>query len=433
MAGDGFRHQPPNARSGQAVRAGQQRSVALQEYVDPRPCAVDVRPQPPALDRLAQGQVQQKPGARRSQRRRAQRRARLRRNGGVGRAAQAVRRRCNRGRARFLPHRHWRGVAGPRAGRRGQIGQPADVLWFVPDHPGIPDPPRACPAQGVRRHHFSGRGRDRGDLLGNWRQLCRSAWRDFVQRPRHRAQGRGDGPRDHHRTAACDRQLTARRAIDRAADQDGTERLVPSRLRPQRRRAAGCAGDALTERLLRGGHRGVPHRGPVHDAGHGPDRRLYRQRRRAVARPRHGGVCALPGQVPHRCPDVRAHQPLRPRPRNPEPHLDQAWHPRPDPSHRRHRKGREDWQHQLRSRQPPGNDRHPADQGGERRAGNPLPDGRSGSRARASGGRRLGLDLRPDPQGGPARAGEGGRRRPYPHPPYLAAADEPRRLAARVR
>ena len=52
----------------------------------------------------------------------------------------------------------------------------------------------------------------------------------------------------------------------------------------------------------------------------------------------------------------------------------------------------------------------------------PLADGRSGTRARAAGDRRLGVDLRPDPQGGPARAGARPRRRAYPPAPHLAAA-----------
>ena len=67
-------------------------------------------------------------------------------------------------------------------------------------------------------------------------------------RPRHRAQGRGARPRDHHRAAARDRQLAARRAVDRAADQDRAERPVPGGLRPQRRRPARGAGVALADR-----------------------------------------------------------------------------------------------------------------------------------------------------------------------------------------
>ena len=48
------------------------------------------------------------------------------------------------------------------------------------------------------------------------------------------------------------------------------------------------AGDRrpLARRRLRLRDRGVPHRDPLHDAGHAAHRRLYRQRRRAVARAR---------------------------------------------------------------------------------------------------------------------------------------------------
>ena len=76
----------------------------------------------------------------------------------------------------------------------------------------------------------------------------------------------------------------------------------------------------------------------IHDAGHGSDRRLYRQRRRAVARARHGVVRAVPGDVPHRRCTAAGHvNPYAARPRHARAHLDQAQHPRPDPPDRRHR------------------------------------------------------------------------------------------------
>ena len=61
---------------------------------------------------VAPRQVQQEPGARAGQRRRAQCRPCLRRDRRARRAAQAVRGRRDRGRAGLLPHRHRRRVAG---------------------------------------------------------------------------------------------------------------------------------------------------------------------------------------------------------------------------------------------------------------------------------------------------------------------------------
>ena len=48
---------------------------------------------------------------------------------------------------------------GPHHGR--PAGRPAPVLGQLPDHAGLGHPPRAEPAQGVRRPHLPGRGRDR--------------------------------------------------------------------------------------------------------------------------------------------------------------------------------------------------------------------------------------------------------------------------------
>ena len=47
-------------------------------------------------------------------------------------------------------------------------------------------------AEGIRRHHLPGGGRDRGDLLGDRRVLCRAARCHLVVGSGHRAQGRGD-------------------------------------------------------------------------------------------------------------------------------------------------------------------------------------------------------------------------------------------------
>src|SRR3546814_1618612 len=55
-------------------------------------------------------------------------------------------------------------------------------------------------------------------------------------------------------------------------------------VRAQWRQPGGGAGGALAGRLLRGRHRGGAHRHEVHDAGDPAQRRLHRQRRRALAR-----------------------------------------------------------------------------------------------------------------------------------------------------
>ena len=47
---------------------------------------------------------------------------------------------------------------------------PADPARLLPDHPGLRHPPRAQQAQGVRRHHAPGRGRDRRHRRGDRRR-----------------------------------------------------------------------------------------------------------------------------------------------------------------------------------------------------------------------------------------------------------------------
>src|SRR3546814_7938338 len=54
-------------------RPWQQGSAAQQEHVDAGPGALDVRPRPPAADRLAEGEVRKEPDRRRRQYRRAER------------------------------------------------------------------------------------------------------------------------------------------------------------------------------------------------------------------------------------------------------------------------------------------------------------------------------------------------------------------------
>ena len=216
-----------------------------------------------AADRLAARQVRQGADAGRGQHRRAQRRPCLWRDRRDFRAAQAVRHRAGGKRAGAVPHRHRGRGDLARAGRGRAAGRPADVLRRLSDHPGLGDPAPSGPAQGVRDHHLPGRGRDCRDLRGDRRVLCRAAGRHLVVGPGHRAQGRGDGPGDHDRAAAGDRQFAARRAFDRPADQDRAERSLPGDLRPQRRCPAAGDRRALARRCVRLRDRGLPDRDPA--------------------------------------------------------------------------------------------------------------------------------------------------------------------------
>ena len=69
-------------------------------------------------------------------------------------------------------------------------------------------------------HDVPGRRRDRRGLRRDRRELRGRARAHHDQRPRHRAQGRGDRPGGHDRAAAGGRQRPARRPEHRPADQD---------------------------------------------------------------------------------------------------------------------------------------------------------------------------------------------------------------------
>ena len=226
-------------------------------------------------------------------------------------------------------------------------------LGCYPITPASPILHQLSQAQGIRRHHLPGRGRDRRDLRGDRRVLCRPARRHLVVGPGHRAQGRGDGPRDHDRTAAGHRQLAARRAVDRPADQDRAVRPLSGGLWPQRRCAARRSSPrARPSDCFECRDRGGAARGPVHDAGDAADRRLYRQCRRALARARHG-VATQPFPVTFFDRGRRPRARLNPYQRDAETlraAVDQARHARPDPPHRRHREGLRHRRHRLRAR-----------------------------------------------------------------------------------
>ena len=67
--------------------------------------------------------------------------------------------------------------AGARPRRRRPALGPADVPRRLPDHAGVGHPPRAVQAQGLRRPHVPGRGRDRRHRRGDRRLLRRRAGR----------------------------------------------------------------------------------------------------------------------------------------------------------------------------------------------------------------------------------------------------------------
>ena len=88
-----------------------------------------------------------------------------------------------------------------------------------PITPGERHPPRARPPQALRGAHLPGRGRDRRGDLRHRRRLRGRDGGDRVQRPRHRAQDRGDGARGHAGAAAAGAEHPARGSEHRTADQ----------------------------------------------------------------------------------------------------------------------------------------------------------------------------------------------------------------------
>ena len=177
----------------------------------------------------------------------------------------------------------------------------------------------------------------------------------------------GGRPRRDDRAALDRRQFAARRPFDWPSDEDRAVRPLPGGLRPQRRFAGAGDRRPLARGRVRMRDRGVPHRDPLHDARHAPDRRLYRQRRRAVARAGHERIRAVPGEVlRHRAGGRAGGDALFAR-RRPRAAVDQAGHARPRAPHRRDREAARHRQHRLFARRPPGDDRDPRRQGAGRR------------------------------------------------------------------
>ena len=235
MAAGPLQHLAADARRGEAVRPRQQGGPALQEHVDAWPGAVDVRPRSRADRRLAQDQVRQGAGAGRIEYRRVECRPCLWRDGRDRHAGPPPPHRCGAGRARPVPHRHRRRGAGGRPGRGRAAGGAEDVLRLLSDHAGLAAAAPSGAAEGIRDHDLPGGGRDRGDLRGDRRVLCRAARRHLVVGTRDRAQDRGHRAGGDDRAAAGRGQFAARRAVDRPADQDRAVGSLPGGLWPQRR------------------------------------------------------------------------------------------------------------------------------------------------------------------------------------------------------
>ena len=189
-------------------------------------------------------------------------------------------------RDRHLPPDHRQHGAGLRH-RRGRAGQrAAGVPGLLPDHPGVGHPARAVQAQGVRRHHVPGRGRDRRRRRGAGRGVRRGARRHHHLRAGRLAEVRDDRAGGGAGAAAAGGRRAARRPVHRAAHQDRAGRPAAGHVRPQRRGPAADRRPALARRLLRRGAGGGPHRGHLPHAGDAAVGRLAGQRLRAVEGPR---------------------------------------------------------------------------------------------------------------------------------------------------
>ena len=122
--------------------------------------------------------------------------------------------------------------------RRLPPGRRAALPGQLPDHAGVGHPARAEPAQGVRRPHLPGRGRDRRHRRRPGRLLRRRPRGDHDQRPGPGPQVRDDRPGHQPRAAARHRRRPAGRALDRPAHEDRAGRPAARHVRPPRGGAA---------------------------------------------------------------------------------------------------------------------------------------------------------------------------------------------------
>ena len=360
-------------------------------------------------------------------------RVRLRRDGGALRVQlRGPPRHLREGRVR-PGHREPGAGLGPH--RRLPAGRRAPVPGQLPDHAGVRHPARAEPAQGVRRPHLPGRGRDRRHRRRPGRLLRRRPRGDHDERPGPGPQVRDDRPGHQPRAAARHRRRPAGRAVHRAPDEDRAGRPAARHVRPPRRGAAPDPGAPDAERLLRRRHRGGPAGGQVPHAGDRALGRLPGQRRRALAPARPRLVRADRARLRHpaqprgrrRHRDVLA---LRARPRDPGPSLGAARPAGAGAPHRRPREGGRHGERLLRGGQPRAHGAPPSRQDRRHRLRHPAGRGQRRDRGCAAAARELGLHLRRRGRGRQADPGprhEGG---PRPPAPPLSAARQPGRGAA---
>ena len=165
-------------------------------------------------------------------------------------------------------------------------------LGSLSDHAGQRHSARAVAVQELRRAHVSGGRRNRRRDLGHRRFVRRRDGRDDFQRPGHRVEARGDRPGRHDRAAAD--HLNVQRGGPSTGLPTKTEQadLLQAMLRPQRRvpacRCSPRAGPADCFDVAQEAWRIAV---ALHDAGDSAERRLHRQRLRAVADSRMSNRC----------------------------------------------------------------------------------------------------------------------------------------------
>ena len=185
MAGRPLQHLAADARRGEAVRPRQQGSAALQEHVDAGPGAVDVRPRP--RSRSSTGSRPSSPRRPSSPKpispRSTPAMPMARRPRWARRSSSTISPPRPPSRASTAPS------PAPKRWRSGLVAgcQLAGLTMFFGSYPITPASPllhHLVAAQGIRDHHLPGGGRDRRDLRGDRRQLCRPARHHLVVRAR---------------------------------------------------------------------------------------------------------------------------------------------------------------------------------------------------------------------------------------------------------
>ena len=330
------------------------------------------------------------------------------------------RRRSDRARA-WSPARSW----------------PACKMFFggYPITPASPILHTLVEAEGIRRHHLPGRGRDRGDLRRD-RRVAMPARSASPRRPGPGIALKGEamGLAIDDRAAAGDRQFAARRAVDRPADQDRAVRSLPGGLRPQRRHAdAGDRRRARRRDCFECAIEAVRIAVQVHDAGDAADRRLSSPTRPSRGRSRIvDDVRAVPGQVPRPSPKAIP-LPIMRDAKTLARAVGQARHAGPEHRIGGIEKDYDTGNISLRAGQPPDDDRCARGQGRRHRRRHSRC---RRSRSATSSGKLAvvgwGSTYGPIHQAVRARARARARRRPHPHPPHLAAAAQSGRAAARA-